>query len=213
MPRLSCSWPGPARPRREISGNIISGLLESYPGLVIELDGSAREERSMLKTLSLLFPLVLIAIYVLTAAFLRSYWKPLIAVLGIPVAFAGGVISHWILGWDFGFMSLFGVIGVGGVIVNDSLVLMDRYNKLLNENKMLPAIAAASAATRQRFRAVFLTSATTILALAPLLYERSDELMFLVPFVVSMVGGLIFSGLFILFMLPSLVMMVEAGRE
>ena len=167
----------------------------------------------MLKTLSLLFPLVLIAIYVLTAAFLRSYWKPLIAVLGIPVAFAGGVISHWILGWDFGFMSLFGVIGVGGVIVNDSLVLMDRYNILRSENKMLPAIAAASAATRQRFRAVFLTSATTILALAPLLYERSDELMFLVPFVVSMVGGLIFSGLFILFMLPSLVMIVEAGRE
>lgn len=203
----------PLQARREVGANIIPGLLERFPGLVIELDGSGREEKTMLGTLSLLVPLALIAIYVLTAAFLRSYWKPLIAVLGIPVAFAGGVISHWILGWDFGFLSLFGVIGVGGVIVNDSLVLMDRYNQLRRENRMLPAIAAASAATRQRFRAVFLTSLTTILALAPLLYERSDELMFLVPFVVSMVGGLIFSGLFILFMLPSLVMMAEAGRE
>ena len=203
----------PLQARRVIGTRIIPGLIERFPGLVIEPDGSAREEKSTLRTLSLLVPLALIAIYVLTAAFLRSYWKPLIAVLGIPVAFAGGVIGHWILGWDFGFLSLFGVIGVGGVIVNDSLVLMDRYNQLRRENKMLPAIAAASAATRQRFRAVFLTSLTTILALAPLLYERSDELMFLVPFVVSMVGGLIFSGLFILFMLPSLVMMAEAGHE
>ena len=105
------------------------------------------------------------------------------------------------------------VIGVGGVIVNDALVLMDRYNIMRRENEMLPAIAAASAATRSRFRAVFLTSLTTVLALAPLLYERSEALLFLVPFVVSMLGGLLFSGLFILFLLPSLVMVAEAGRE
>ena len=203
----------PLQARRQVNQILIPELLVTYPGLVVEPDGSAREERSMLETLRVLIPLVLIAMYVLIAAFLRSYWKPLIAVVGVPIAFAGSVIGHWILGWDYGFMSLFGLIGVGGVIVNDALVLMDRYNTLRRENEMLPAIAAASAATRHRFRAVFLTSLTTVLALAPLLYERSDILMFLVPFVVSMLGGLIFSGLFILFLLPSLVMIAEAGRE
>ena len=203
----------PLQARRQINQNLIPDLLAMYPGLVVEPDGSAREERTMLETLRVLIPLVLIAMYVLIAAFLRSYWKPLIAVVGVPIAFAGSVFGHWILGWDYGFMSLFGLIGVAGVIVNDALVLMDRYNTLRRENEMLPAIAAASAATRHRFRAVFLTSLTTVLALAPLLYERSDVLMFLVPFVVSMLGGLIFSGLFILFLLPSLVMIAEAGRE
>jgi len=203
----------PLQARRQVDQDLIPELLAMYPGLAIDPDGSAREESSMLDTLRVLIPLVLIAMYVLIAAFLRSYWKPLIAVVGVPIAFAGSVFGHWILGWDYGFMSLFGLIGVAGVIVNDALVLMDRYNTLRRENEMLPAIAAASAATRHRFRAVFLTSLTTILALAPLLYERSDVLMFLVPFVVSMLGGLIFSGLFILFLLPSLVMIAEAGRE
>ena len=78
---------------------------------------------------------------------------------------------------------------------------------------MLPAIAAASAAARHRFRAVVLTSATTILGLSPLLYERSDDLIFVVPFVVSMIGGLILSGAFILFILPALVMIAEGARE
>ena len=203
----------PLQARSQIDEMLLPELLAAYPGLVVEPDGSAREEQGMLATLGVLIPLVLIAMYVLIAAFLRSYWKPLIAVVGIPVAFAGSVLGHWILGWDYGFMSLFGLIGVAGVIVNDALVLMDRYNSLRRENEMLPAIAAASAATRHRFRAVFLTSLTTVLALAPLVYERSDELMFLVPFVVSMLGGLVFSGLFILFLLPSLVMIAEAGKE
>ena len=203
----------PLQARREINQAIIPGLLERFPDLTIEPDGGVREEATLIETLSVLVPLLLIGIYVLIAAFLRSYWKPLIAVLGIPIAFSGSVIGHWVLGWDFGALSLMGVIGVGGVIVNDALVLMDRYNTMRRENEMLPAIAAASAATRSRFRAVFLTSLTTVLALAPLLYERSEALLFLVPFVVSMLGGLIFSGLFILFLLPSLVMLAEAGKE
>ena len=203
----------PLQARREINESLVPELLERYRNLRIEPHGSARTEGNLLATLAVLIPLLLIAMYVLIAAFLRSYWKPVIAVAGIPIAFSGAVVSHWILGWDFSAMSLFGVIGVAGVIVNDALVLMDRYNVLRRESSMLPAIAAASAATRHRFRAVFLTSLTTILALAPLLYVRSEELIILVPFVVSMLGGLIFSGFFILCLLPSLVMVAEARAE
>ena len=175
--------------------------------------GAPGDEKALLKTLGVLVPIVLLAMYTLMAAFLRSYWKPVIAVAGIPIAFSGAVFSHWVLGWDFTVMSLFGVIAVGGVIMNDALVLLDRYNTIRREHSAIPAIAVASAATRHRFRAVFLTSLTTVLGLSPLLYERSDQLVFLVPFVVSMLGGLIFSGLFVLFLLPTLVMIAEGRHE
>ncbi len=201
----------PRRARRAIGEEIIPGLLAKYPGLKVETDGAAQEEKKLLGTLGVLVPIVLLAMYGLMAAFLRSYWKPLVAVVGIPVSFAGAVLTHWILGWDFAAMSLFGIVAVGGIIVNDALVLLDRYNYLRRENEMLPAIAAASAATRHRFRAVLLTSLTTVVGLSPLLYERSDELIFLVPFVVSMLGGLVLSTIFILFLLPALVMIVD-GR-
>ena len=203
----------PLQARRRVQQEVVPELLASYPGLTIEPEGGVRDERAMLGTLGLLVPVVLIGIYALMAAFLRSYWKPLVAVAGFPLAFAGAVLAHWVLGWDLTALSLFGLIAVFGVVVNDALVLLDRYNTIRRENQMLPAIAAAAAAARHRFRAVFLTSATTILGLSPLLYERGDDLMFLVPFVVSMVGGLVLSGAFILFVLPTLVMLSEGARE
>ena len=203
----------PIQARRRADRELVPELLAKYPGLSVEREGGARDERAMLETLGLLVPVVLIAMYALMAAFLRSYWKPLVAVAGFPIAFAGAVLAHWVLGWDLGALSLLGLIAVFGVVVNDALVLLDRYNVIRRENDMLPAIAAAAAAARHRFRAVFLTTATTILGLSPMLYERSDDLMFLVPFVVSMVGGLVLSGAFILFILPTLVMMAEGARE
>ena len=182
--------------------------------LTVELTGSVRMERRVrLNPLGLLVPLVLIAMYGLMAAFLRSYGKPVVAVAGIPIAFAGAALSHWGLGGGFTAMSMFGVIGVAGVVVNDALVLLDRYNTIRGENESFPAIAAAAAATRHRFRAVFLTSLTTVLGLSPMLYDRNEELITLVPLVVSMLGGLVLSTLFILFLLPALVMMVEGGRD
>ena len=202
----------PIQARRAVERSVIPGLLAKYPGIGIEPDGGARRESAMLETLGLLFPLALLAMYALMAGFLRSYWKPIVSVAGVPIAFAGAVLSHWVLGWDFTAMSLFGVIGVAGVVVNDALVLLDRYNTIRRENAMIPAIAAAAAATRHRFRAVFLTSLTTVLGLSPMLYDRSDELVVFVPLVVSMLGGLALATLFVLFLLPALVMMVE-GRQ
>ena len=199
--------------RRAVAENFLPGLLAKYPGLSVARDAGARDERALLGTLGVLVPIVLILMYGLMAAFLRSYWKPLVAVIGVPIAFAGAIFGHWALGWDLTAISLFGMIGVAGVIVNDALVLLDRYNTIRRENEAVPAIAAASAATRDRFRAVFLTSLTTVLGLSPLLYERSDELLFLVPFVVSMLGGLVAAGAFTLFVLPALVMFVEGRRE
>ncbi len=203
----------PIKLRRKISDTYITNLLEKYPDLTVKIDGGIRNEIKMFKVLAIVVPLALLAMYALVAAFLRSYWKPLIVVFGIPIALSGSIFSHWILGWDFTTMSIFGVVGVSGVIVNDALVLLDRYNTMRKANPDVAAIAIASGAMHHRFRAVFLTSLTTILGLSPLLYERSEALLNMVPFVVSMIGGLIFAGLFTLFILPTLVMLIEGRRE
>jgi len=203
----------PIQARRLIEDGVVQELRAENPGLAIERDGGARNERRVLQTLGTLVPLALIAMYAVMAAFLRSYWKPLVAAAGIPAAFAGAVLTHWILGWDFSFMSVFGIVAVSGVVVNDALVLLDRYNIIRRDNEALPAIAAAAAATRHRFRAVLLTSLTTVLGLSPLLYERSDALLFLVPFVASMLGGLVFAGIFVLFLLPAMVMIADGRHE
>ena len=203
----------PVRARRMIAKEFLPEFLSRHPGLVISRDAGARDEQEMLRTLAVLVPVVLVAMYGLMASFLGSYWKPFVIVLGVPIAVAGAIFGHWILGWHLTAISIFGMIGVGGVIVNDALVLLDRYNTIRRENTMLPAIAAASAATRDRFRAVFLTSLTTVLGLSPLLYERSDELLFIVPFVVSMLGGLVAATAFTLFVLPALFMFFEGRRE
>ena len=211
--RADASRITPIQARRLVERDIVPGLIARYPDLAVERHGGARDERAMLETLGFLVPLVLIAMYALMAGLLRSYWKPLVAVAGIPIAMAGAIYSHWILGWDLTGMSIFGVIAVAGVVVNDTLVLLDRYNTLRRDDASLPAIAAVAAATRHRFRAVFLTSLTTVLGLSPLLYERSEELLLMVPFVVSMLGGLVFSSVFVLFFLPTLVMLVDGRRE
>ena len=198
--------------RQRIDEELLPELLAAYPGLRLEVDGIGRTERDLFATVVVTVPAAMVALYALIAAFLRSYWKPLVAVVGFPLAFAGAVIGHWMLGWDFSAISFFGVVAVSGVVVNDALVLLDRYNAIRRERSELPAIAAVAAATRNRFRAVFLTSVTTLVGLCPLLYERSDLLIFLIPFVVSMVGGLVLSGVFTLFILPALVMAVEGSR-
>lgn len=203
----------PIQARRQIKEEFLPGLVARFPGLVISPNAGARDEREMFRTLAILVPIVLLLIYGLIASFLRSYWKPFVIVIGVPVAFAGSVFGHWILGWHLTAVSIFGIIGVSGVIVNDAVVLLDRYNKIRRENEMLPAIAAISAAARDRFRAVFLTSLTTVLGLSPLLYERSDDLLFIVPFAVSMLGGLVASTAFTLFVLPAIFMIVEGRRE
>ena len=203
----------PAQARRKIAEELLPDLVAKYPGLVISSDAGARDEREMLRTLTVIVPIVLLAIYALMASFLRSYWKPFVIVIGIPIAAAGAVFGHWILGWHLTAISIFGVVGASGVIVNDGLVLLHRYNTLQRENEMLPAIAAISGAARDRFRAVFLTSLTTVLGLSPLLYERSDELLFIVRFAVSMLGALVASTAFTLFVLPAIFMLVEGWRE
>ncbi len=161
-----------------------------------------RDERVLLETFGVLVSIVFILMYGLMAVF-----------LDVPIIFVEAIFGHWALSWDLIAISLFGMIGLAGVIVNDTLVLLDRCNTIRRENEAFPAIVAASVATQGCFRAVFLTTLTTVLGLSPLLYEQSDELLYLMPFVVSLLGSLVAAGTFTLFVLPALVTFVEGHKE
>ena len=203
----------PRQVRRVIKDGVIRELKLAYPELTIENNGRSRTEGRIFNQLGTYVPLVLLLMFGIMATLLRSYWKPLLIVIGIPFNLAGAIILHWVLGWDFVMFSIFGVIAVSGVTTNDALLMMDRYNNLKREHPDLPAIAAVAAAARQRFRAVFLTGLTTILGLSPLLYETNESMAFLIPFVVSILGGLVVSLFFVIFLLPALIVAIEGRKE
>ena len=148
----------------------------------------------------------------LIASLLRSYTQPLVILSSIPLGSAGAIIGHYLLGYDLSFISIFGMVALSGVVVNDSLVLIDRYNRLRKETNMTVEEAIVEAC-RRRFRAIFLTTATTALGLTPMLFETSTQAQFLIPMAVSLATGIVFASFLILLVLPALVVTLEKLRR
>ena len=134
-----------------------------FPELTINQAGFGREQARDLASLQSLAFVAIIIIFALLAAQMRSYTMPFVVLSGIPFGAAGAVIGHYLLGYDLSMISMFGMVALGGVVVNDSLVLVDRYRRLRNEQPELPLQEAIVEAARLRFRAIFLTTATTAL--------------------------------------------------
>lgn len=196
-----------------VAGATLPALQARYPGLDIDEEGSTRDASAILSTLSWSFPLALAILYALMAMLLRSFGMPLLALAGVPMAVVGAVVGHAVLGYDLLFSSLFGLAAVSGVVLNDTLVLLHRYNQIRAADPDLPAIAAVVSATRQRARAIVLTTITTFIGLAPMLLDRSELLEFVVPMVVSIAFGLLFASLGLLFLLPAVLMIIEISRS
>ena len=152
-------------------------------------------------------PIMLLLMYALIAIQFRSYWHPLVILAGIPITWGGAVIGHVILGYAAPSSSVLGV-----VVVNDTLVLMHRYNQIQAVSPM-PVIAAVSAAARQRFRPIFLTTATTVAGMAPLLLVKSEVMTNFTPMAVSLVFGLMAASVGILFVVPTLLYLAGTARE
>jgi multidrug efflux pump subunit AcrB len=130
----------------------------------------------------------------------------------IPFGAAGALIGHFVLGYDLSFVSVFGIIALSGVVVNDSLILIDRYNRFRRETDFSPVDAVIKSAEK-RFRAIILTTATTALGLTPMLFETSIQAQFLIPMAVSLAVGIVFASVIILFLVPVLVIIREDIRE
>lgn len=187
---------------------ILPALQNRYPSLQIREHGMLKELRKVKDTLLISAPIAILVIFCLIASFLRSFIQPLLALAGVPMAFVGAVVGHWILGYELTITSLFGLIAVSGVVVNDTILLMHRYN-LIRRQGEIPEVAAVSAATKQRARAILLTSLTTVFGLLPILFSNAETIQFLIPLVVSLTFGLIFAGIGLLLFLPSVLMMTE----
>ena len=196
----------------EISAEIESALpalLARHPGLTIEQHGITRDATATADTLAWSFPLALLVVYGLLASQLRSFAQPLLALASLPMVVIGAVVGHVVLGYDLTNTSLFGMVAISGVVVNDTLILLDRYNRIRESDESLPAVAAIAAAARHRARAILLTTATTFMALLPLLYDKSEVNAFQVPMVISLAAGLLFASVGVLFLVPAILIIAE----
>jgi multidrug efflux pump subunit AcrB len=194
-----------------IQDTILPELMENYHGLRWQLEGGSREQSEDFAALARGFLLALIIIYALVATQLKSYIQPAIILVSIPLGIAGAIYGHKLLGFDLSFVSLFGVVALAGVVVNASVVLIDRYNIELQEEGA-SALDAAVRATLRRFRPIALTTITTALGLLPIISETSPQAQFLIPMAVSLATGLVFSSFVMLFALPSLILVIEDIR-
>ncbi len=185
-----------------LAKRVLPALQSQHPALEIGTDGQARSQAEELDSLTTNFLIALLAIYVLLASVLRSYWQPLIIIAIIPFGFVGALLGHMMLGYDLTFLSLFGVVALSGVIINDSIVLIDYFNQLQRRSGTL--YENITRAARRRFRPILLTTLTTFVGLLPMIFETSMQAQFLIPMAVSLAFGILFSSVVLLLLVPAL---------
>jgi multidrug efflux pump subunit AcrB len=192
-------------PEGEIRADVVERILpelRARHGVETTVRGRAETQARAFGDLATGAILALAGIYVILALVFQNWSQPILVMLVIPFGFIGAVIGHWILGVQFAFLSMIGLLGLSGVLVNGSIVLVDRYNERLR-NGEAPEEAAISSSV-DRFRAVLLTSLTTAGGMAPLIAERSLQAQFLIPIAITLSFGLVIGAFIILFLVPSL---------
>ena len=197
----------PSKVMEEVEKNVLPPLLKKYPGLRYGVSGMADEERKLGVSLMVGFALALLGIYALLAIPTKSYLQPLIIMGVIPFGIIGAIVGHWITGYAFSMMSVIGVIALSGVVVNDSLLLVDYTNKAMDRGA--DRYTAVTEATTRRFRAIMLTSVTTFMGLAPMLLERTVQAQDMIPMAISLAFGIVFATVITLLLLPCLYLMLD----
>lgn len=182
-------------------------LLKNYPSVSYDLEGEQREQAEFGQSLMIGFGIALLCIYVLLAIPLQSYTQPLMVMIVIPFSITGALIGHMIMDLSLSISSFLGLLALVGVVVNDSLVLVDYTNKRIREGmSVADAVRLAGGA---RFRPILLTSLTTFAGLTPLILEKSTQAQFLIPMAVSLGFGILYATFLTLLLLPSLYMVLE----
>lgn len=179
--------------------------------LTFGLGGKSQQDQIMLETLALGGMLTLALIYLILAWVFSSYIWPLAIMMAIPFGLTGAIVGHWLTGWDIAAMSMLAFFSLTGIVVNDSIVLISFLRRHVDDG--IPLQAALVQATRSRFRAVILTSLTTIAGLSPLMFEASTLSMYTAPIAVTLCFGLAFSTLLVLIVIPALIQLLENGKS
>ncbi|SHI64193.1 Multidrug efflux pump subunit AcrB [Tangfeifania diversioriginum] len=194
---------------RSINEEVLPQLRNDYPGITWTFQGSQAEMRESTQVLWSGFAMALLIIYALLAIAFRNYYQPLIVMTSIPFGIIGAVIGHILLGYDLSLISLMGVIALSGVVVNDSLIMIDFANRQRGEMSVFDAIHEAGL---RRFRPIILTTLTTFGGLTPIILERSMQAQYLIPMAISLGFGIVFATSIILVLVPSLYMILEDLR-
>ncbi|WP_372965348.1 efflux RND transporter permease subunit [Marinobacter sp.] len=182
---------------------LVPPLERQYPGLDISFAGEAEQQAETQTSMAHVFMIAMLVIYMLLAIPLKSYIQPVLIMTAIPFGIVGAILGHWLNDLSISILSLNGIIALSGVVVNDSLLLVSRYNELKPDADH--QIEAISKACRSRLRAVLLTSFTTFAGLAPLLSETSAQAQFLIPAAVALGYGIMFATVITLILIPVLV--------
>lgn len=186
-----------------IKKDIAPRLQQLYPQLTIKAAGELEDMGEMKGGMIRALAMILILIYALLAVPLKSYWQPFVIMSVIPFGFVGAVVGHWVMGFDLSVLSFFGMLAVTGVVVNDSLVLLSRFNDV---TPYFPTcFQALMRAGNSRFRAIILTTLTTVCGLMPLLSETSEQAQYLIPAAISLAFGELFATPVTLFIVPVLI--------
>lgn len=192
---------------RDVMSQAIPQYVKQYPDVSFKLQGNSKEQQDALVSLAQGFLFALFAIYALMAIPLKSYSQPLIIMSVIPFGIVGAIVGHLILGNSVSVLSICGIIALSGVVVNDSLIMVDFVNRARAEGKSM--IESAIQAGSERFRAIILTSLTTFMGLMPIVFERSLQAQVVIPMAISLAFGILFATVITLLLVPSLYMILD----
>ncbi len=190
---------------------VLKELIAENPGLSYSMSGEKKEQTDSLKSMRSGFMLALFAIFALLAIPFKSYLQPFIIMTAIPFGIVGAVIGHIIMGYNLSIMSIFGIIALSGVVVNDSLILIDKIN--VNKLNNMPLYDAIINAGIRRMRPIMLTSLTTFFGLIPMILEKSTQAQFLVPMAISLGCGVMFATFITLLLIPAMYMILEDFKK
>lgn len=196
---------------QKIVGSLKTGFLDNlvtrYPGVKYDLEGQAKRTKEMMDSLLIGFSLAAMIMFLLLASQFRSYIQPVIIMTAIPFGLIGAIWGHYIRGIELTMFSIFGIVALSGIVVNDSLIIIDFINSKIKQGQRI--FDAVIEAGQNRFRPVLLTSVTTVAGLFPLLLETSFQAQFLIPMAVSISFGLMAATLLTLVFVPALYVIIK----
>jgi len=194
----------------ELSSNFFTNLKRKYPGLNVALQGEQKKMRESFDSLFVGYPLAILGIFIIIATIFRSYAQPFVILFTIPFGIIGAAFGHLLLGYNLSIMSIFGIVALTGVVVNDAIVLIERVNEnIAGGMSFFDAILSGGA---RRFRAIFLTSLSTVGGLTPLIMETDFQAKFLIPMALSIAAGIAFATILTLVLVPSLMALLSDAR-
>jgi multidrug efflux pump subunit AcrB len=191
----------------DLRARALPALAREFPGLTFDFEGEQRQQKESLDSMKINFLVAQLAIYALLAIPFKSYSQPLIIMSAIPFGLVGAVFGHMVMGLDLTMLSMFGMVALTGVVVNDSLILVDLINRMREEGATVDRAIRESG--ERRFRPIMLTTATTFLGLTPMIFETSMQAKFLIPMAVSLGYGIVFATAITLILIPTLYRILE----